>query len=107
MFLRQLGFARVFRLVVSKLRRFKTNASQNREISANGSKPRRTCIFPYSAQRASEGITLPGLSSSRAGASLQLQKSTKGASRIHSCEFTLTTVVYSVPLTTKRTLVSG
>ena len=37
-------------------------ADLNRGMSANGSTPRRTCILPYSAQRASVGITLPGLS---------------------------------------------
>ena len=36
---------------------------QNRGRSANGSRPSRTCIRPYSAQRLKVGITLPGLRS--------------------------------------------
>ena len=39
---------------------------QKRGMSANGSRPRRTCILPPSAQRCSVGIALPGLSSSLA-----------------------------------------
>ena len=42
--------------------RGRIRGDQNRGRSANASRPRLTCIFPYSAQRSSVGITLPGLS---------------------------------------------
>ena len=79
---------------VAQYRRARVHRVQNRGSSANGNAPPCTCMRPYSAQRASVGIALPGLSRPR---SSNARLTAKNASRSAVENCTHIELIFSMP----------